>query len=49
MPLLTDHARHEAADLVGDLENVRHRGGIDQPVLHARKKKRRADIKQQRI
>ncbi len=30
---LTDHAGHEAADLVGDLEDVRHRRGVDQPVL----------------
>lgn len=30
---LTDHARHETANLVGDLEDVRHRGRVDQPIL----------------
>lgn len=31
---LTDHAGHEAADLFGDLEDIGHRGWIDQPVLN---------------
>ena len=37
---LTNHAGHEAPDLFGDLEDVRHRGGVDQPVLRKKRGKK---------